>query len=114
MTQRRLAAMGELAAGIAHEINNPLGGLQNAVVTLGRTDLAPEKRERYLGLLSDGLTRIGETVHRLRRFTPRSAPHEPLPLVDVARDSIDLVRHRADRAGVELALYAIREGLAEA
>ncbi len=109
MVQRRLAAMGELAAGLAHEINNPLGGLQNAAEVLRRGDLSPEKRERYFDLLSQGLDRIGETVQRLRRFTPRESPHERVDLVAVARDALELVRHRADRLGVALELEAVGE-----
>jgi signal transduction histidine kinase len=104
MRERRLAAMGELAAGIAHEINNPLGGLQNAVQDLGRPDLPPERREQYLDLLARGLARIGETVNRLRRFTPREASFEAVDLGAVAHDALELVRHRAERLGVELVL----------
>ena len=102
MTQRRLAAMGELAAGIAHEINNPLGGLLNAVQALERPDLEPAKRKRYLELLSTGLARIGDTVNRLRRFTPRPSEFEPVDLCDVLRDSLDLLRHRAERLSVSI------------
>jgi signal transduction histidine kinase len=102
MTQRRLAAMGELAAGIAHEINNPLGGQQNAVDVLQRDDLPAAKRLQYLELLSRGLGRIGETVARLRRFTPREAPRGPVDLGVVVQDALDLVRHRAQRLGVQL------------
>ncbi len=102
MTQRRLAAMGELAAGIAHEINNPLGGLKNAVHTLEREEVPVEKRRRYLELLSRGLDRIGETVTRLRRFTPREAPRDRVALARVIRDAVELVRHRADRLGVRI------------
>jgi len=104
MTQRRLAAMGELAAGIAHEINNPLGGLQNAVTRLRAGDLPPDRQEQYFGLLERGLERIGRTVRQLLRFTPRALEHAPVDLVDVANDAVDLVRHRADRQGVELVL----------
>lgn len=102
MTQRRLAAMGELAAGIAHEINNPLGGLQNAVEDLRRAELPAGRRVQYLDLLARGLARIGETVNRLRRFTPREAPFEWLELGAVAEDALELVRHRAQRLGIEL------------
>jgi signal transduction histidine kinase len=104
MRERRLAAMGELAAGIAHEINNPLGGLSNAVEDLRRSDLPLERRAQYLDLLARGLTRIGATVNRLRRFTPRESPREPVELRAVVQDAIDLVQHRALRQKVELVL----------
>lgn len=104
MTQRRLAAMGELAAGIAHEINNPLGGLQNAVTALERSDLSPDRRERYLVLLHEGLGRMRETVQRLLRFTPRPAVESRVNLGEVALDALDLVRHRAQEDGVRLVL----------
>ena len=102
MRERRLAAMGELAAGIAHEINNPLGGLQNAVEDLRRPELPAARRAQYLDLLARGLARIGETVNRLRRFTPREAPFEPVELAALARDAVELVQHRARRLGVAL------------
>lgn len=104
MTQRRLAATGELAAGIAHEINNPLGGLLNAVDVLQREDLQPERRRSYLELLRSGLERIRATVGQLLRFTPRAeAEVRPVALVEPALDAIGLVRHRASQLGVVLA-----------
>jgi signal transduction histidine kinase len=109
MTQRRLAAMGELAAGIAHEINNPLGGLLNAVETLERGSVDEAKRKRYLELLSGGLERIGRIVGQLLRFTPRRTRPELMSLVGPVKDAIDLVRHRAERAQVELVLCNARE-----
>ena len=102
MTQRRLAAMGELAAGIAHEINNPLGGLQNAVVSLARGDLPPSKRRLYLELLQNGLERIRLTVGQLLKFTPRAVHKTHLSLREPIEDALALVRHRASRLGVEL------------
>jgi signal transduction histidine kinase len=102
MRERRLAAMGELAAGLAHEINNPLGGMQNAVADLERGELSSERRAQYLGLLARGLARIGETVNRLRRFVPREAPFDTLELADIVQDALELVRHRAERLGVAL------------
>ncbi len=102
ITQQRLAAMGELAAGIAHEINNPLGGLQNAVESLASGRLSDERRAVYLDLLSTGLARIQTTVGQLLRFTPREAEVVPLQLFDPLADAVALVRHRAGRLGVAL------------
>jgi signal transduction histidine kinase len=104
MTQRRLAATGELAAGIAHEINNPLGGLQNAVEALARPELPEAKRAQYLGLLRGGLERIRGTVGQLLRFTPRRSSTAPVSLAQPAMDAIALVRHRAASRGVALRL----------
>jgi signal transduction histidine kinase len=104
MTQRRLAAMGELAAGIAHEINNPLGGLMNAVEALGRSDLPAERRVRYLELLGVGLERIGRTVGQLLRFTPRSTHAMALSVSGPVLDAVALVRHRARALGVQLSV----------
>ncbi len=102
LRQRRLAAMGELAAGIAHEINNPLGGMLNAIEVLERPSIEPEKRARYHELLQGGLERIQRTVQKLLRFTPRHGEHEPLDLAGPVHDAVELVRHRAESLGVEL------------
>lgn len=104
MTQRRLAATGELAAGIAHEINNPLGGMLNAIETLSRAELDAERREQYLALLQGGLERIQTTVGGVLRLAPRETRTGPVSLVDPIGDAIGLVRHRAESAGVLLLL----------
>jgi signal transduction histidine kinase len=104
MTQRRLAATGELAAGIAHEINNPLGGLLNAVERLKADQLPPAKRSQYLDLLAGGLERIRDTVGRLLRFTPRQAHRSPVRILQPVVDAVSLVRHRAARQGVALVI----------
>jgi signal transduction histidine kinase len=102
MADRRLAATGKLAAGIAHEINNPLGGLLNAVERLQRDDLAREKRAQYLALLAGGLERIRDTVGKLLRFTPRPAQASAVDVAVPVLDAVGLVRHRAQRSGVAL------------
>lgn len=106
MTQRRLAATGELAAGIAHEINNPLGGLLNAVESLSRGNLPPEKRVQYQDLLKGGLERIQSTVGQLLRFTPRTTKPAPMSLTTPVLDAIALVQHRALKQGVEIDIQA--------
>ncbi len=77
----RLAAIGQLTAGIAHEINNPLAGLITAVDTLKlRQDLDPKAR-RHLELIDRGLMQIGDTVAALLVQTRVQA--RPLNLHDL-------------------------------
>jgi signal transduction histidine kinase len=97
---QRLAATGKLAAGVAHEINNPLGGMRNAVRALSRGDLPEAKAAEYLDLIADGLARVEETVKKFLSFTPRQVEPRPTDLADVARKAIALARHRAERKQV--------------
>jgi signal transduction histidine kinase len=69
-----LAAVGKLAAGVAHEINNPLAGMQNCVRTLSKSAGADKRQVQYLEMLQEGLSRIARTVRQLLDFARESPP----------------------------------------
>jgi signal transduction histidine kinase len=60
--QERRALLGRYASAIAHEVNNPLGGLFNAVRMIQRHGDDPERRDRAATLLERGLTGIRNIV----------------------------------------------------
>ena len=61
----RLAAVGHLAAGVAHEINNPLGGMLTAIDTLKHYGDMDPRTTKTIELIGRGLSQIKETVGAL-------------------------------------------------
>ncbi len=97
----RLAAVGTLAAGIAHEINNPIGGMQNAIRRLEAREGLGDRERTYLGLIHDGLDRVARITRRVLDFSPKQVAAVPFPVEAAIDGARALVEHRMRLQGVE-------------
>jgi two-component system NtrC family sensor kinase len=98
----RLASLGQLAASVAHEINNPVSGVLNLSILLERlmsSGQFPAGREaefqKYLGQISTETARVGRIVSDLLAFSRRSKPQRtPADLNKLVRSTLGLVGHK--------------------
>jgi signal transduction histidine kinase len=87
---QKLASIGILASGVAHEINNPLGGMSNCVQMLEQKGEDKDFRQRYLKLIKDGLGKIETTVGKLLRMYRKKEKN--IYSVDVRQSVRDVYR----------------------
>lgn len=113
----KMSSLGEMAGGIAHEINNPLAiisGKANVLkgqVKAGNMD--PAVFELELGKISSTVIRIAKIIKGLRSFS-RNAEADSMELVPVSRiieDTLELCRERFRNHSIELRVNSIDESI---
>ncbi|MCP4716302.1 MAG: PAS domain S-box protein, partial [Deltaproteobacteria bacterium] len=106
-----LASIGELAAGVAHEINNPINGIINyAQMLVDRSDKNLEMNEIPALIIEEG-ERIAGIVKNLLSFSrQQNEEHSPIRIADVIANTLSLVEKQLFKDGIRL-LVDVPEGL---
>jgi len=105
MQTEKLASVGRLAAGIAHEVGNPLGIILGYVHLLRSSDLSPAQRADYLERLEHETERIKTTIGDLLNFAqPSSREVEGLDLDAIVRDICAMVSCHGEFGNIDISL----------
>lgn len=109
----RLAAVGRLAAGIAHAINNPVNGLRNCVYAIRHDPEDVAQTREYLAMMDEGLAHVAAVVRKLLGFARQQPPGlAPLSLNEAVESVVRLVELGLAQGAVRLEL-ALAPGLPE-
>jgi two-component system sensor histidine kinase HydH len=99
----RLSAIGQIAAGVAHEINNPLGGISLCFNNLMKTKMDEETRRQHIEVINSGFDRIQSTVKRLLDFAKNSSLNMArLPVNSVVKSVVKLAEYTVAKQGCRL------------
>lgn len=104
----KLAALGELAGGVAHELNQPLTVMQTlAELLLEKPDKTIEERRREIELILAATKRMGRIVSAIRTFG-RQAPFnfEPLDLREPISEALSLLKDPLRNATIHVSVAA--------
>jgi signal transduction histidine kinase len=99
--KNRLAALGEMAAGMAHEIRNPLGGIQLYASLLGKDVADRPASLELVGKISGGVKRLEALVSQVLQFAREiRASAGPADLAEIVEQTLDLTVQQRTAAGV--------------
>jgi len=97
--QEKQAAFGLLAAGIAHEVGNPLSAISSLVQMMNRKKVDDQTHER-LGLIDQQLLRIQRTLRELIEFSrPGTKLSQKIDIHEVVRNALDIAKYYKRKKG---------------
>lgn len=104
----RMAAVGELAAGLAHEIGNPLAAISGSVQMLSSAPNATPSQRKLIDILLKESQRLDRTIKGFLRFArPREGSLQPFDIARLLAENCELLRNSAevsDRHRIEVKL----------
>jgi PAS domain S-box-containing protein len=99
----RLAAVGEMAAGIAHEINNPLTGVLGFSQLLAEKQDVPADIKKELKIIVDGSNRVKDIVKRMLTFARQTeSKRTGTSMNELIGATLDLRRYVLNTANIEV------------
>jgi two-component system NtrC family sensor kinase len=101
----KLASVGRLAAGIAHEIGNPIGIVLGYLELLQRKDIDEIERLELIDRMSTEIQRMNQTIRQLLDFSrPGPGERQVVPVHPLVRETLAVLDHQFSKQEIEVVL----------
>ena len=99
----KLASIGRLASGVAHEINNPLNGIKHCLTLMKESPEDLKANSEYIELINEGVDYISGIVKKLLEFSRESDRDKALiSLIDCVESVLALTDYRLTKEGISI------------
>ena len=106
----KLASVGRLSAGIAHEIGNPIGIVIGYLELLRRPDITEDERGEYIQRTEDEIERINNIIRKLLEISrPSNSDRTAVSVHYIIRDTADVLHFQPLMSNIELSLDLVAE-----
>ncbi len=100
----KLAFIGRLSSGVAHEINNSVNGIQSCLYAIGNDPKNHEQTEEYMKLINEGLQHIEIIVKKLLEYSRKNSPSmASVNLAEVVGNVMKLCSYKLQSQGISIA-----------
>ncbi len=100
----KLASIGTLASGVAHEVNNPLAGMMHCIERMISKPDDKEGNQELLLLMQDAAQKVDKVVNNLLNFARQSDHvHENVKITDILSNALLLASHKLEKQRITIA-----------
>jgi len=103
LQSKKMASVGTIAAGLAHEINNPIAGLRNSLRLISEKPERYLSNQEYISMMKEAITKIEKVVNGVLNF---SRKHEfvktPVDIEAIVEDALMLAAFHLEQSSVSI------------